>query len=353
MVHFRRLVEADLPVLVRWFSAPHARAWYGEGPDYVAEVYGPELVAARPRAFVAVHEARDVGLFEWVRLGDHPAVQRAYGVEDPETANVDVIVGEPDVAHRGLGPALIHAFLAQIVFANPRVPSVVIDPETDNAIAIRAYEKVGFRYVRASADDAEGNSVYLLELTREELAAGPPAPRRHLRPGRAHELDLARAIDDDACRAYAEIGLSVAYGEDHPFFADEEARWARALAEGRLLFACTPSGEPVGFVAYGLVDGRPYVHQLSVRRDHQRRGYGGELLTRVQRWSIRPGELWLTTWSHVPWNGPWYARRGFVEVPAPHGPEIAAIVAAENGALPAPDRRVVMRYAHPDPMMRW
>jgi GNAT superfamily N-acetyltransferase len=348
MFRFRPLRRDDFPTLARWFSAPHARRWYGEGPAEIQVQYGPIVAENVPvRAFVVEHEGRDIGLVEWVRLGDHPDVQQAYAVVDPEMANCDIVIGEPDAAHHGLGAPLIRAFLQEIVFADPRVPGCVIDPETENFIAIRSYEKAGFRFARAMPDDAEGNSVHLLELMRDELQNPGPAPSTWIRPARSNELSVVVDIDDDACTAYSDIGLRVSFGDDHPLSVSERRRWQQALDEGRLLVACAGAGEPVGFAAFGLVDGRPFLHQISVRRAHARRGVGRALLERVYAWSVRPGELWLTTYRHVPWNGPWYEREGFREVsPDVAGPELQAILEAERG-LPDPDEHVLMVRKRP------
>jgi hypothetical protein len=68
----------------------------------------------------------------------------------------------------------------------------------------------------------------------------------------------------------------------------------------------------------------------------------------AQRWSEPKGELWLTTYRHVPWNGPWYGRVGFLRVAeSKWGPELRALVESERGALPYPDERIAMVYRHP------
>lgn len=343
MFRFRPLRHDDLDMLARWFSAPHARAWYGEDLAEIRAQYVPVIEGAVPvHAFVVQHEGRDIGLVEWERLGDFPEVQAAYGVEDPDTSNCDVLIGEPDAAHRGLGAPLVRAFLREIVFADPRITGCVIDPESDNVIAIRCYEKAGFRFLRAVAEDTEGNAVHLLELRRDELDPPRVAPPVWLRPAREGELATAVDIDDDACAAYDAVGMHVSLPDDHPFPRDERARWQRALTEGRLLFACAGEGAPIGFAAFGLVDGRPFLHQLSVRLAHARRGVGKVLLARVVQWAVRPGEVWLTTYDHVAWNRPWYEREGFrVVSPDVAGPELRAILDAER-ALPDAQRRVLM-----------
>jgi hypothetical protein len=54
--------------------------------------------------------------------------------------------------------------------------------------------------------------------------------------------------------------------------------------------------------------------------------------------------LTLTTFRHVPFNAPFYARRGFAEIPAhEQGPELVAQLADEARRGLDPARRVAMR----------
>ena len=48
--------------------------------------------------------------------------------------------------------------------------------------------------------------------------------------------------------------------------------------------------------------------------------------------------LWLTTWAHVAWNAPFYARHGFVAHPeAACGPGLRAILRRQREVLPDRD----------------
>ena len=97
--------------------------------------------------------------------------------------------------------------------------------------------------------------------------------------------------------------------------------------------------------ALALPDGKPYLEQLSVRPAQGRRGLGGALLERACRWAAAQtaSELWLATYAHLPWNAPFYERRGFRQVPeASCGPELRALIAEHKRVLPQPEQRVVM-----------
>ncbi len=77
------------------------------------------------------------------------------------------------------------------------------------------------------------------------------------------------------------------------------------------------TGEPpVGFVCVELVDGIPHIWQLSVHPDHGQRGLGRSLAEAACTWAQSEGfdAVTLTTYRDVPWNGPFYASMGFIEV---------------------------------------
>jgi GNAT superfamily N-acetyltransferase len=164
-----------------------------------------------------------------------------------------------------------------------------------------------------------------------------------LRAAHARELRRIADIDDDAGTLYAEAGIFVDLPIDSPYVEAEARRWRASLAAGRVWLAVDSRDQPLAFVSCGFVDGAPYVEQLSVRRAHMRRGLGRALLGRAIAFASGQS-LWLTTYAHLPWNGPYYERAGFVMVPPPeHGPELRATLELERASLPAPDQRIAMK----------
>ncbi|MER5424121.1 GNAT family N-acetyltransferase [Streptosporangium roseum] len=165
--------------------------------------------------------------------------------------------------------------------------------------------------------------------TRSSAQAG-------VRWAEAGELAGLAAVETAADGVFAAVGITFPPGTTMIEETDDPSR---------VLVAGTP---PVGFAMIGRVDGAVHLDQLAVHPDHGRRGVGGRLLEAVCDHAASAGAaaVTLTTFRDVPWNGPWYAQRGFgVLDPAEWGPELAALVAHERelGIELAP--RVVMRRA--------
>ena len=163
-----------------------------------------------------------------------------------------------------------------------------------------------------------------------------------LRPGRSDELHKLVEIDDKASRLYADAGIVIALAKEHPFVVAESLRWAEAIAHGHAQVAVNRQDEPIGFATFGFVDEEPYLDQIAVLPMSMRRGVGASLLAHTISWS-QGRSLWLTTYAHLPWNGPYYERLGFTAINESEcGPELCAILQEQRAVLPDPDQRIAM-----------
>jgi GNAT superfamily N-acetyltransferase len=104
--------------------------------------------------------------------------------------------------------------------------------------------------------------------------------------------------------------------------------------------------QPVAFAYADHLDSHLHVHQIAVHPAHARQGMGSALMAAVFARAEGAG-VTLTTFRDVPWNGPWYAKLGFVELVSP-GPELAAVVAEEHavGLGELGVRQVLIRPEH-------
>jgi len=167
-----------------------------------------------------------------------------------------------------------------------------------------------------------------------------------IRGASIEEIDVLCDIDRDASVLFEQAGLYLELPADHEFCVAERTHWLRCLAAGTTLLALDTAGAPIGFMATGLLDAEPYVDQLSVRTTFMRQGVGTALLAATAERMRNAGwrALWLSTYRHLPWNRPFYERRGFAVVaPDTIGRELAARMAFERRWLPRPEERVAMR----------
>jgi len=122
-------------------------------------------------------------------------------------------------------------------------------------------------------------------------------------------------------------------------------RWLYCLRSGTTLLASNRSREVIGFAALRVLDGEPYLEQLSVRMHAMRKGIGTALLDAAVRVAekMRAGSIWLTTYRHLPWNAPFYEKAGFGIVPVEQcDSEVVQELALQRRLLPASDERVAM-----------
>ena len=155
------------------------------------------------------------------------------------------------------------------------------------------------------------------------------------------ELPLLQAIGVAAGQRFAEVGLA-SVAEDPPH---ELAELERRRAAGRVWVTTDREGHPVGFALVGLVDGTAHLEELSVLPELNGRGHGMALLRAVEAWARGKGHraVTLTTFRDVPFNRPFYERRGYrVLEEAAWTPELAQLRADEAEAGLDPDLRVVM-----------
>ncbi len=162
--------------------------------------------------------------------------------------------------------------------------------------------------------------------------AGPAKGQDVRAAGRADLPELAE-VDDRAETIFRTAGYDL---PEIPF--DHER-----LAKARAVFVA--GRPPIGFVQIDEVDGLAHIAEIAVIPKWMRHGIGTELLERACDWARRHDypAITLTTFAAVPWNAPYYAARGFVEVAEPT-PGLAAELDRERElGLDAVGSRIVMR----------
>jgi aminoglycoside 6'-N-acetyltransferase len=148
----RAFTDIDVALVSAWRARPHVRRWWGD-PDIEPEA----------------EKHADPSQALWIaELDDHPfAFIQDYAVHDwPDhhfaylplgSRGVDLFIGEPDLLGQGHGSRLLRRHVDD--WFTRGVPAMGIDPNPDNAQAIRAFEKAGFTTVTGPVDTAWGRAV--------------------------------------------------------------------------------------------------------------------------------------------------------------------------------------------------
>jgi GNAT superfamily N-acetyltransferase len=131
-----------------------------------------------------------------------------------------------------------------------------------------------------------------------------------IRRPRRPEIKLLPQIENAADLRYRRVGLQLVI--DMPPHSHDLLEHGRR--RGLLWVATSPRDRVVGFVLMDIKDDTAWIEQLSVLDRWQGRGLGAALINRCAEEARSRGHnaLYLTTYRGVPWNEPFYRRRGFV-----------------------------------------
>jgi predicted N-acetyltransferase YhbS len=147
-------------------------------------------------------------------------------------------------------------------------------------------------------------------------------------------------------RAAATLFESVAWLDlqhDEP----SSVEFIEAIArDGAVFVAADDHGRPVGFALAGFLDRELHIYELDVAPRHGRRGLGRGLVDAACAFAAAEGApaVTLSTFRDVPWNGPFYAKAGFREVPRNRWTPAFHLLHHRETELGLPvDRRCFMR----------
>ncbi|MBV9411371.1 MAG: GNAT family N-acetyltransferase [Acidimicrobiia bacterium] len=157
-VTFRRMVDADLPMLHGWLNDPDVVRWWEDDDvswDGVVADYGSGRDPDATEFWIASAHDHDIGWIQCWPVADEPEEVAPWwelGV-DPTAAGIDYLIGKRHNRGRGMGSAMIRAFTADVVFGmHPDWTQAAAAPLAANVASWRALEKAGYRFVAVIED---------------------------------------------------------------------------------------------------------------------------------------------------------------------------------------------------------
>ena len=153
MFTFQRLTRDDFGLLASWLAEPHVHEWWDHEytPEALERDFGRAIDGDEPAEdYIAVLDGSPIGLVQYSHFVDYPdylaEMADVYPVDDG-AVSIDYLIGRPDSVGRGVGTAMIAAFVERIWRTDPASTHVVVPVNSANERSWRALLRAGFRVV--------------------------------------------------------------------------------------------------------------------------------------------------------------------------------------------------------------
>lgn len=147
--NFKKITPNDLPLLYSWFKQPQVEQWWPVPTQ--EEFFEKFLLRIRSKDTFPFLVLADGIPFAYIQYYYIDRTQPKAGKWLPElpetTVGTDQFIGDPAFLAKGYGAAFIKAFIDYLATIEPHITTVIVDPDPTNIIAIRCYEKNGFKKV--------------------------------------------------------------------------------------------------------------------------------------------------------------------------------------------------------------
>lgn len=157
-ITFRPFEEADLRRMHAWLQDPAIQRWW-EGDDVswpgVVAHYGPDRDRTSER-WIALREGSPFGWIQCYRASDEMNGETYHWqphLDLTTTGGIDYLVGDARHRGRGIGSAMLRAFVAHAFPLHPEWSELAAGPFEANVPSCRALAKAGFRQVGVLPDE--------------------------------------------------------------------------------------------------------------------------------------------------------------------------------------------------------
>ena len=168
MISFRNLSKDDFFTLYTWLKVPHVKEFWYQNESFtyndIVEKYTKRLKEDVVDSYIILKNGKDIGFIQSYTIDDSDAF-----LVKGKIKGIDLYIGEFNFVHKGYGKDIINNFIKKFIFNDPSIRFIGIDPEVDNFIAIKAYEKSGFKHVNTEYSKNNKNMTYYMIMDRFDI----------------------------------------------------------------------------------------------------------------------------------------------------------------------------------------
>lgn len=167
----RTLNDNDYPIMLKWLTDDRVLEYYGGRDvkytlDSLITHYREEFEEDGFRLIIE-YQGIPVGYGQVYRVSGKLFEEYSYAETDKVVYAMDQFIGEPDYWNMGIGSRYVGT-ICKFLHNNRNANAVILDPHKNNARAVRAYQKAGFKIVGELPEHEffEGRKVdcWLMEL---------------------------------------------------------------------------------------------------------------------------------------------------------------------------------------------
>ena len=147
----RDFAESDFPLMLKWLTDDRVLAYYkGRDVRYTMDTLAEQYRKELPDGFRLIIEYRNtpVGYGQVYQLSGEQFSEYDYPDNGSIVFAADQFIGEPEYWNRGIGSSFLR-MAAAYLRTRHAADVLLVDPHQNNHRAVRAYEKAGFRIIRA------------------------------------------------------------------------------------------------------------------------------------------------------------------------------------------------------------
>ncbi|HUX79088.1 MAG TPA: GNAT family N-acetyltransferase [Alphaproteobacteria bacterium] len=161
-IHFIPLKTTHFPLLLKWINTDHVSRWWRDNRPWslediiqkystYCEGYKETGELKKPiHAFLIQIDSQPIGFIQYYNAHDFPREGGKLPPDLPKKlAALDLFIGEAEFIGKGLSTIILSTFLNDYI--KPLFNACFVDPDRDNKLAIRAYEKAGFQAIPSTA----------------------------------------------------------------------------------------------------------------------------------------------------------------------------------------------------------
>jgi len=153
IIDWRRLTEADFPLLGEWLARPHVARWWNQESslDAIQANFGPAARGEEPSEdLLALLDGRPIGLMQRYRLSSFPQhINELAPIIDvpPGAMSVDYLIGDLVNTGRGLGTCMIVSMIQRTWTDHADAACIIVPVVAANRASWRALEKAGLERI--------------------------------------------------------------------------------------------------------------------------------------------------------------------------------------------------------------